>query len=82
VTKCRVQGCPYSNYFGLCRNCEDNPSAKPDQKAIDEHLKLYSRFVEQIKAAERLPFLTVNNAETLKGYIPDVGEIEALVSPF
>lgn len=82
VTKCRTAGCPYSNYFGVCRNCEDNPLAQPDQKALDEHLKLYSRFVEQIKTVERLPFLTLNHVRTVKGYIPDVGEIEAQVSPF
>lgn len=81
ITKCRVVGCPYSNYFGVCRNCEDNPLAIPDQAAIEEHQNLYADFIEQIEDAEELPFLTLNQPQIIKGYIYGVGEIEAHVTP-
>lgn len=78
ITKCRVPGCPYSNYFGICRNCEN--IGDPDQKSIEEHKKLCDSFVKEVRACEQLPFLTGNGK--LDGYISDVGEVEATITSF
>jgi hypothetical protein len=57
VEKCMKQGCPYTNYFGICRNHEDELTAEEledVEDSIDMHDKKLEAFTERLDAFESI----------------------------
>lgn len=50
VVPCKTKGCPYKNYFGVCRNCEDDH--EPDPKLFEGYrtdLRKYKKYLKSLR---------------------------------
>ncbi len=51
IMNCKTSGCPYTNYFGVCRNCEDD--APVPTNLIDYHNETVVDFKQKIRDLEK-----------------------------
>ncbi len=55
IIPCRTDKCPYKNYFGVCRNCEDELLPSPID--IESHIAIVKMFSEQLKGLEEEKYI-------------------------
>jgi hypothetical protein len=82
IVQCRTPKCPYKNFFGVCRNCENEPFANLDHTAMEAHQEEIEQFEEDIQHAEEEEHITVLGPIKVDGYIPEVGTIEMTALPY
>lgn len=80
IIKCKNQPCPYKNYYGVCRNCEDNEFVKPDPELMKQYQEYYENFVKEVEECCE-EFIMLEKTYRITGYIPDIDEFDAILSP-
>lgn len=80
MTKCKNQPCPYKNYYGICRNCEDNELVKPDPELLKQYQEYYDNFVREVEKCEGDDIM-LEKTHRISGFIPDIDEFDAILSP-
>lgn len=80
--KCVGSGCPYYNYYGVCRNCEDDPNVQPIPEEVQRHRDALKQFKKDVKFCGNFTYLTIDKETEIEGITDSLGTVKVIIRPY